>query len=445
MLLEFAIKNYRSFAEEAVFSMEPAPKQKGLDYSIHSERIGGKTVRGLSCAVIYGPNASGKTTLIGAMDTLKSIIERGNIIDDPNQANINRAAGNLSLVPNSSLKCAKPTSFRIKFVSGDIYEFMLEISLGRFGEIDCERHVLSESLSINGTQIYQRKPDSIRLNTAPIVDRLARGLEGKEDAVVDLAANLAGTDLFLTGVLKTFVSPSIAKTVLDWFDKKFIVVYHADRVRTLYHPAKMATSEPFIERAVNEAAHAFGIGSNAIGYMIPEGESDPKLVSLFASNNGKGIAIPAEDYESFGTVRFIDMFPLVAKAIRTGATLVIDEFDASIHPMALMSIISVFHNDDINVKGAQLIFDTHNPVFLNGNILRRDEIKFVERDETTGQSQHYSLSDFGTSGPGGVRQGKDYLKGYFLDRYGAINDIDFTPLFEHLIETDRGMGEQHGK
>lgn len=206
-------------------------------------------------------------------------------------------------------------------------------------------------------------------------------------------------------------------------------------MRALYRPAQMATSEPFVERAVNEAARAFGISSNAIGYMIPEGESDPKLFSLFAGKGG-GAAIPAEDYESFGTVRFIDMFPLVAKAIKAGATLVIDEFDASIHPMALMSIVSVFHNDDINLKGAQLVFDTHNPVFLNGNVLRRDEIKFVERDEATGLSQHYSLSDFGTAGPGGVRQGKDYMKGYFLDRYGAINDIDFTPVFERMLETE---------
>ena len=60
-------------------------------------------------------------------------------------------------------------------------------------------------------------------------------------------------------------------------------------------------------------------------------------------------------------------------------------------PLSLIHIfLSVFHNDDVNTKGAQLIFDTHNPVFLNGNVLRRDEIKFVERDAKTGESQHYS-------------------------------------------------------
>ena len=72
MLLEFAIQNYKSFADEAVLSLEPAPKQKGLDYSVHAEKVGGRIVKGLSCAVIYGPNASGKTTLIAPPDSCRS-------------------------------------------------------------------------------------------------------------------------------------------------------------------------------------------------------------------------------------------------------------------------------------------------------------------------------------------------------------------------------------
>jgi AAA15 family ATPase/GTPase len=51
------------------------------------------------------------------------------------------------------------------------------------------------------------------------------------------------------------------------------------------------------------------------------------------------------------------MFPLVIRAILTGGTLVVDEFDASIHPMALMSIINIFRNDEVNVNNAQLIFN----------------------------------------------------------------------------------------
>jgi hypothetical protein len=104
--------------------------------------------------------------------------------------------------------------------------------------------------------------------------------------------------------------------------------------------------------------------------------------------------------------------------------------------MALMSIINIFHNDDINTKNAQLIFNTHNPIFLNSNLFRRDEIKFVERDDATHYSILYSLSDFGTSGEKGVRRHEDYMKNYFISRYGAIKDIDFTSIFENL-QNDR--------
>ena len=66
MLLEFKTKNYKSFSDEADLVMTAAPKQKGLDYSLCREKIKGKEIRGLSTSVLYGPNASGKTNIIGA-------------------------------------------------------------------------------------------------------------------------------------------------------------------------------------------------------------------------------------------------------------------------------------------------------------------------------------------------------------------------------------------
>jgi AAA15 family ATPase/GTPase len=96
--------------------------------------------------------------------------------------------------------------------------------------------------------------------------------------------------------------------------------------------------------------------------------------------------------------------------------------------MVLMNIIGIFHNDEINKNGAQLIFNTHNPIFLNKNIFRRDEIKFVERDDETHESVHYSLSDIGTAGKEGVRNTEDYMTNYFVNKYGAIRQIDFAPI-----------------
>jgi AAA15 family ATPase/GTPase len=110
--------------------------------------------------------------------------------------------------------------------------------------------------------------------------------------------------------------------------------------------------------------------------------------------------------------------------------------------MAIMSIINIFHNNDININKAQLIFNTHNPIFMSPNHFRRDEIKFTERDEQTGFSTHYSLSDFKTTGKGGVRKETDYMNNYFVSRYGAINDVDFSPIFEKLVTVKNEDGNE---
>ena len=95
MLLEFKSVNYKSFKNELVFSLIPAPKQKGLDYSVMKTQAGKKEYRALCSAVMYGPNASGKTNIIGAMDTFKSIVLRGNVRNDTDDNDPNIASGTL--------------------------------------------------------------------------------------------------------------------------------------------------------------------------------------------------------------------------------------------------------------------------------------------------------------------------------------------------------------
>ena len=58
----------------------------------------------------------------------------------------------------------------------------------------------------------------------------------------------------------------------------------------------------------------------------------------------------------------------------------------------------------------------------------------MERDEKTGNSVHYALSDFKTSD--GIRKGEDYMNNYFVSRYGAIKDVDFGPILEKIIEVN---------
>ena len=433
MLLEFKAANYKSFRDELVLSLTPAPKQKGLDYSVLETQVGKNTYRGLCSSVIYGPNASGKTNIVGALDTFKSIVLRGNIRNNADDNEPNIAAGTLELIPNNLTDELRPVEFSIAFIEkGLTIEYAFSADIGKFLSTEYTRKILSESLKVNKSIIFIRNEEIEFGSLSTIQSFLVNAFEQNADSAIALAkSNLNDQELFLVNGFRTMFSSKLVSLITDWLDKKLMVIYRADSMRLIRKFNDPKKKSVYIEKTLNEAARYFGINSNALGYMIDSDNDEAKLYSLFESNS-KGKAIPAELFESYGTIRFVNMFPLVVNALQNGGTLIVDEFDASIHPMALMSIINIFHNDDINVNHAQLIFNTHNPIFLNANLFRRDEIKFVEREDETHSSTLYALSDFGTTGKNGVRKNEDYMKNYFVDRYGAIKDVDFTPIFEAL-------------
>ena len=437
MLLEFRTKNYKSFVDELCFSMMPAAKQKGLDYSILTMQGGSKTYKGLCSAVIYGPNASGKTNLIGAMETFRAIVLRGSI-RNADLSSVNTAASSLELIPNCNGVSA-PTEFSIRFVDdGIMVEYSVKADLGQFLVKDYSRKILEERLAVNEKLIFQRS-DSLTVELpAAIREYMNKSIKRKTRKMQEIAeGSLEDTEMFLNNGFKSIFAQALVGKILDWFSNKFIVIYHSEDLRVARRLADPKANTVYVEKTLTEAAREFGITANALGYKTnkdAEGE-DVILYSIFRDK-----LLPAEVFESYGTIRFINEFPLVIYALLNGGTLIMDEFDASIHPMALMNIINIFHNDEINRNGAQLVFNTHNPIFLDASLLRRDEIKFVERNEETGNSEHYALSDFRTAD--GIRKGEDYMNNYFVSRYGAIKDVDFAPILEKVMTPSEVAGNE---
>lgn len=431
MLISFKMKNYKSFVDEVFFSMSPAPKQTGLDYSVLKQKAGNKTRKALCSAVVYGPNASGKTNIIGAMDTLRSIVLRGNIRNADSEYTPNVAATTLEMIPNCDTE-ASPTELSIVFVEkGYQIEYSLTMELGPFLE-KSERKVICEKLRVNDKDVFTRGkeleialPSVIRPLCNKTINRITQKLK-------EIAENsLSETELFLTNGFKSIFAQELVSLITEWFQEKFIVIYRSDRIKVIHRVSDPKENTIYVGVTLTKAAKEFGINSNALGYRN-RSDGEPELCSVFENRNK---VIPAEYFESYGTIRFVNEFPLVMDALLNGGTLVMDEFDASIHPMALMNIISIFHNDEININHAQLIFNSHNPIFLDASLFRRDEIKFVERDENTNRSIHYSLSDFKTSD--GIRKGEDYMSNYFVNRYGAIKEVDFSQIVRDIVYENR--------
>jgi AAA15 family ATPase/GTPase len=132
-----------------------------------------------------------------------------------------------------------------------------------------------------------------------------------------------------------------------------------------------------------------------------------------------------DEQESEGTRKLFNYSGAVIHALSSGSALILDEFDARLHPLITKKIVEMFHSTEINKKGAQLIFVTHDTNLLDKDLLRRDQIYFVEKNKHF-ESELYSLADFK-----GIRNDASYEKDYIKGKYGAIPFLgDFNKLFE---------------
>ncbi len=434
MLLEFKAQNYRSFKDEFVFSMEADKAKKDLYYSILKESIENKQYNALCSSVIYGPNAAGKSNIIEALDTFRLIVERGHIrnCQVTNWATTpNKAGYQLDLIPNNKQK-NKPVKFFIKFIScGVLFEYGLKVDLGNFIDKKYQHKILEEELRINTGLMFHRK-QTVKF---PGIQQYQKY---KEYVVMENISNgmnmvqktLKEDELFLTNGFKTIFSPKLVDIFTNWMKNKLLILFHSEAYRSSMNWGNNMNNLLILPEYMQNFINEIGLNSNKLCFLRRDENADSQLCSLF--NN---TIIPAELVESYGTIRLVHLLLPLLYTFINGTVMVADEFDSSLHPMVVMSIINLFHNPDINKNNAQLIFNTHNPIFLNKDLFRRDEIKFVDRSDSQ-YSELYTLADFPTSGKCSVKT-TDYMKNYFVSRYGAIRNIDFTNFFEKMINNSK--------
>ena len=102
------------------------------------------------------------------------------------------------------------------------------------------------------------------------------------------------------------------------------------------------------------------------------------------------------------------------QALENGALLVVDEIEDSLHPLLTKRLIEMIQDNSVNTNGAQILFTTHDAMLLDLSFLRRDQIWFADKDETTCTTEFYSLASFSP------RKDEDIRKAYLQGRFGAI-------------------------
>lgn len=425
MLIKYVFQNFRSFKGKTQLDMGAGP-QRTLDENL----IRQNGLRILPSAVIYGANASGKSNIIMSLALMREIVLQGSL--EASSPDLN----NLELYPFAHSSDRNPMLFEVEFINQDshfLYSFEVMTKL-----FDKEkRQITSEQLWIKNNkgmiQIFERdlqrvaiKRDKKVLSLIQYDEKLLTEFENK------INKNLDQAELFLTHAFKTVVSSEIADKVIDFFKNKLMVVsdFTLKKANLTFSIADMPDKD-FL--AWNKTLDGFvknaDFGPQRILFKSQKTEdehsADMQLVSIYKSGK-RDVMVPAELMESRGTLKLLDFAIPFETLFAKGGTFVLDEFDAAIHPELIKGIIALFNDQSVNKKGAQLIFTTHNPIYLNNKIFRRDQIKFVEKDKDTFESTIYSLADFGSTD---VRNDQNYLINYFKGKYGTLPYIDFSKLF----------------
>ena len=121
--------------------------------------------------------------------------------------------------------------------------------------------------------------------------------------------------------------------------------------------------------------------------------------------------------ESDGTRRLMSLAPKIERVLQKGGLLMVDAIDRELHPLLVEFIISKFQNPETNPGHAQIIFTTHDTELLNMEILRKDQVYFVDKNKRNGVSELFNLTELP------VRTNDNIRKAYLVGKYGATPDV----------------------
>ncbi|MFK7946000.1 MAG: ATP/GTP-binding protein [Saprospiraceae bacterium] len=434
MILEFSVTNYKSFRDKVTFSMVADEKDKTQPQNYFESN----NTMVLKSAVLYGANASGKSNFMEAFGELRNFILTSNnnisFLDSDFLDSSLFSEYNPFEFDEPTIK--KTTEFDIYFiVKGIKYHLIFTYN---------ENCVMTEELYYypNGkrTLLYKRMEEKYEFGNH---------LKGEKNAVENL------TDLpqlFLSNGAKNKM-PQLM-TVYEYFENSFMVIpfldswtdtMYAERIaRELYNGESTAYYQNFMNLIKSLDTGITSIEVEKIKnsrYLEVRGNArllnaDYRINTYHKAISNNGIETIQKfqiERESTGTQKLFVLIGLCLRALMFGRVLIIDEFERSLHPLISKFILSLFNNDKINIKKAQLIVATHDTELISkDNNLRRDQVWFIEKDDY-GVSDLYALTDVE-----GVRKETPFDKWYLTNRLGGVPNLktfNFQINFEHEAQT----------
>lgn len=405
MLVNFKFKNFKSFKEETSFSFEKGQKRELNHHIIHAN----DKYELLPIKVIYGSNASGKSNLLEALHMLKMFILRKGIRFQQDDY--------VDLCSNFD-NHKNPIEFSITFIIDNReYDYFLSF----VNSLKKESKILKETLKEDKKTIFERTNNRIKFSSDKEVinEHYKILLEENSQELIKkmIEGNIKSTDIF-TNWYSTIDSKFCEKISL--YFSNIITIMNTDQFNINSFIKFDDKNKIYQDKKINKLLKELNVGKEEVFFKYSEDGKINNFVSY--KTDDINIIAPLNTIESKGTIKLIDLlYPLFA-SLQNGTPLFIDELDASIHHEIIYNIIQTFGDPTINTKGAQLIFTTHNPVYLNKNLLRRDEIVFIEKDNSG--SHLHTLDDYN------IRNDQVYLKNYLNGNYTVLPNFDFNNIMK---------------
>lgn len=413
MLVEFRVKNFRSFADEAFVQFDSSVAFKERPENL----ITAHDVSLLKCLAIYGANASGKSNVVAALRWMRHIVL---------SSAKNNSTDRIETFPfafDRDLTNA-PTLVEIRFLFGEMYyRYGFEVSAS---EVVSEWLLWSRKFNGKDWIVFTRDGDRIEYGNSYRGDRVSEK-EILKNTLLLSKLDQANVDV-ATLIMRGFKDVRIVSGLDDWHYLRATIEMLEDAASRDVVLAFTQLADYTIEGISQREDQDLPV--EYLKYLERHKLPKPQEIGLLRKSNleSGNVELSLSRDESAGTGKIFSLAGVWMTALRRGQVLVVDELEAKLHPLLTRFLIKLFNSDVANPHGAQLLFVTHDSNLMEHGGLRRDQIWFCEKNRE-GRSVLYSLAEIKEMGL--KRKDSPIEKNYIEGKYGAV------PLFgdwERLVE-----------
>lgn len=430
MLVSFRASNVRSFRDDIEFSLEAtAMSEEDVPRHVPWRQSGGRPLRILPAAGIFGANASGKSNFLRVLGDMRHLVlgsfsgDRTRRLDThPFLLDAGQAAG--------------PSSYEIDLILDGIryeYGFTLDAT-----------QVISEYARYyprgKAALLFRREDLDVQLGERDRAKGRAVGEILRHNALYLSAAAAAdhpglqplyewfGSNLMLCEASSREARWAYTTRLMSAPDRRELVLAMLRAADLGITDARVREPDPEMMDRITRAVRVLQNEYEPEDVQPAKIDTTPFLqIALSHRGQSGDVEFEAAD-ESLGTLIWLGLIGPVLDALATGSVLLVDELESSLHPALVKQLVRIFQNQRTNPNGAQLIFNSFEAGLLGNSvddrILGRDQVWFTEKLHD-GSTRIYPLADLGP------RKAEAVTRRYLDGRYGAtpiISDSEFDVL-----------------